>query len=118
MNHSEARRRIAQLSREIHEHDQRYYGEDRPVISDAEFDARVQRSLEVDAVDYWVEPKFDGLSIELVYENGVLSRGSTRGNGEVGEDITENLRTIRSIPLRLGGTGGDGRGGAKAKGSA
>ena len=157
---TQARKRIEQLSREIHEHDQRYYGEDRPTVSDAEydrlfrelvaleeehpdlrlpdsptlrvgmamrtafrkvphvapmlsldslmdadevreFDARVRRRMEVDAVDYWVEPKFDGLSIELVYEDGVFVRGSTRGDGENGEDVTENLRTVRSIPLRL-----------------
>src|SRR5206468_630471 len=67
-----------------------------------EFDARVRRALGVEHVSYRVEPKFDGLSIELVYEDGVLVRGSTRGNGEVGEDVTENLRTIRAIPLRLG----------------
>jgi len=161
MNATEAKKRIDKLASEIRQHDQRYYGENRPSISDAEydrllrelveleeqfpdlrppdsptlrvgaamrtafkkvphvapmlsldslmdesevreFDARVRRTLELETVDYWTEPKFDGLSIELVYEHGVLARGSTRGNGEVGEDITENLRTIRSIPLRLG----------------
>lgn len=66
-----------------------------------EFDARVRKALEVEAVEYVAEPKFDGLSIELVYEGGVLVRGATRGDGEVGEDVTENLRTIRAIPLRL-----------------
>src|SRR5206468_696536 len=71
-----------------------------------EFDARVRRALDVERVDYRVEPKFDGLSIELVYEDAVLVRGSTRGNGELGEDVTENLRTIRAIPLRLGGAAG------------
>jgi DNA ligase (NAD+) len=71
-----------------------------------EFDARVRKALDVEAVTYRVEPKFDGLSIELVYENGVLVRGSTRGNGEEGEDVTENLRTIRAIPLRLAARGG------------
>ncbi|MBI1797850.1 MAG: NAD-dependent DNA ligase LigA [Candidatus Eisenbacteria bacterium] len=65
------------------------------------FDERLRRTLEIERVDYVVEPKFDGLSVELVYEDGVLVRGSTRGDGEVGEDITENLRTIRAIPLRL-----------------
>ena len=69
-----------------------------------EFDGRVRRALEVESVRYRVEPKFDGLSIELVYEDGVLVRGSTRGNGEIGEDVTENLRTVRAIPLRLAGS--------------
>ena len=175
MNRTESRQRIEQLTREIHEHDQRYYGEARPSISDAaydqlyrelaaleeahpdlrlpdsptlrvgaalrtaflkvahvapmisldslmaadevrEFDARVHRALDLaadDAVEYWAESKFDGLSIELVYEDGVLVRGSTRGDGEHGELITENLRTIRSIPLRLG-SGGGGRSAAAA----
>jgi DNA ligase (NAD+) len=72
-----------------------------------EFDGRVRKALGTDEglfaepITYMAEPKFDGLSIELIYEDGVLVRGSTRGNGEVGEDVTENLRTIRSIPLRL-----------------
>ena len=72
-----------------------------------EFDRRVRKGLGLDAglfeesVAYLAEPKFDGLSIELVYEDGALVRGSTRGDGEVGEDVTENLRTIRAIPLRL-----------------
>jgi DNA ligase (NAD+) len=162
MTRPEARRRIAQLAREIRDHDRRYFAEDKPVISDAEydrlmrelraleeqhpdlrppdsptlrvgtglregfrkarhvtpmlsldsimdeagvreFDARVRRALEVEQVVYLAEPKFDGLSVELVYEDGVLARGLTRGDGEVGEDITENLRTIRAVPLRLDG---------------
>jgi len=65
------------------------------------FDERVRKGLEIDAPTYIAEPKFDGLSVELVYEDGVFTRGSTRGDGEAGEDITENLRTIKSLPLRL-----------------
>lgn len=64
-----------------------------------EFDERVRRM--VGPVNYVVEPKIDGLSVLLEYENGVLVRGSTRGDGITGEDITANLKTIRSIPLRL-----------------
>ncbi len=65
------------------------------------FDQRIRRELEVERVEYSVEPKFDGLSVELVYEDGRFVRGSTRGDGVMGEDITMNLRTIRSLPLHL-----------------
>mgnify|MGYP003324952511 CR=1 FL=1 len=65
------------------------------------FAQRMCRELKVDQVEYSVEPKFDGLSVELVYENGKFVRGSTRGDGVMGEDITMNLRTIRSLPLHL-----------------
>jgi len=65
------------------------------------FDRRIREALEVDTVDYAVEPKFDGLAISLVYENGVFTCGATRGDGYTGEDVTANLRTVRSIPLQL-----------------
>ena len=64
-----------------------------------EFDRRV-RETERD-VHYVVEPKIDGLSVSLEYTNGVLTRGSTRGDGDVREDVTANLRTVRSIPLKI-----------------
>lgn len=63
------------------------------------FDQRV-RAVTPD-VDYVVEPKVDGLSVALEYENGLFVRGATRGDGQVGEDVTENLRTVRSIPLKI-----------------
>ncbi len=65
-----------------------------------EFGQRVEEALP-DGVAYDVEPKVDGLSVALEYENGVFVRGATRGDGRVGEDVTENLRTVRAIPLRL-----------------
>ncbi|MEB2339850.1 MAG: NAD-dependent DNA ligase LigA [Nitrospirales bacterium] len=65
------------------------------------FDARMKRELETEQVAYTTEPKFDGLSVELVYEEGRFLRGATRGDGLVGEDVTINLRTIRSLPLQL-----------------
>lgn len=68
------------------------------------FDQRVRTGLETIAtVDYAVEPKFDGLAISLTYLNGVLAHGATRGDGAVGEEVTANLRTVHSIPLRLSG---------------
>lgn len=66
-----------------------------------EFDRRVREGLGREPVTYVAEPKLDGLAVTLMYQNGVLARGATRGDGETGEDITENLKTIRSIPLRL-----------------
>lgn len=66
-----------------------------------EFDERVRRHLGVEPVAYVCEPKMDGLAIELVYEGGAFVQGSTRGDGLVGEDVTQNLRTIRNLPLKL-----------------
>ena len=65
------------------------------------FDARMKRELETDQVVYTAEPKFDGLSVELVYDRGTFVRGSTRGDGRIGEEVTANLRTIRTLPLQL-----------------
>jgi DNA ligase (NAD+) len=155
-------RRAAELRRQIHEHNYRYYVLDRPSISDAAydrlfrelqelerqhpglvtpdsptqrvgaapaekfasvrhstpmlsldnafsdeelagFDRRVRERLGVTEVEYAAEPKLDGLAVSLVYETGVLVRGATRGDGFTGEDVTANVRTIRSIPLRLHG---------------
>jgi len=72
-----------------------------------EFDSRLKRVLEIGAsdathkLDYYTELKFDGLSVNLTYESGTLVSAATRGDGETGEDITQNIRTIRSVPLRL-----------------
>ncbi len=71
-----------------------------------EFDARIKRQADLppgERIEYVGEPKMDGLAVELVYEGGSFARGSTRGDGVVGEDVTQNLRTIRSVPLRLAG---------------
>jgi DNA ligase (NAD+) len=68
-----------------------------------DFVRRIRERLGRDDLEFSVEPKFDGLAISLHYEDGVFVRGATRGDGETGEDVTANLRTIRSIPLRLRG---------------
>jgi len=74
----------------------------------AEFCARINDRLglgEEKAMEYACEPKLDGIAVSLLYENGVLIRGATRGDGTTGEDITHNVRTIASIPLKLRGSG-------------
>jgi DNA ligase (NAD+) len=66
------------------------------------FDERVRKGLENDADPVYIaEPKLDGLGVELIYREGIFTAGSTRGDGTTGEDITHNLRTVRSIPLKL-----------------
>ncbi len=65
------------------------------------FDETCRTELGVDPVTYTAEPKFDGLAVELIYEEGQLVQASTRGDGQTGEDITANVKTIRSVPLRL-----------------
>ena len=77
-------------------------------ISDEEgaydFDNRVKRILEIDSdIEYEAEPKFDGVSASLTYEKGLLTQGATRGNGLMGENVTTNLKTINTIPLKLKG---------------
>jgi DNA ligase (NAD+) len=66
-----------------------------------EWDDRLRKAAGTTEFNYVVEPKIDGVSISLVYENGAFVRGVTRGDGDTGDDITNNLRTLRSIPLKL-----------------
>jgi DNA ligase (NAD+) len=65
------------------------------------FDKRVRQAVGADIVEYAAEPKFDGLAVSLVYRNGVFAQGATRGDGTTGEDVTPNLRTVGSIPLKI-----------------
>ena len=69
----------------------------------SDFDRRIREKLEQDNITYTVEPKLDGLAISLLYKDGVLVRGATRGDGATGEDVTQNVRTIETIPLKLVG---------------
>jgi DNA ligase (NAD+) len=64
-----------------------------------DWDKRTREALKIDTVEYCVEPKFDGASISLIYENDLLARGATRGDGSVGNDVTGNIKQIRSVPL-------------------
>ncbi len=65
------------------------------------FDKRIKDDIGIDEVEYAVEPKFDGLAITLTYKNGIFVQGATRGDGYTGENVTHNLKTIRSIPTKL-----------------
>jgi DNA ligase (NAD+) len=65
------------------------------------FDKRMRETLRVEEIEYAVEPKFDGLAVSLTYRDGVFAQGATRGDGTTGEDVTANLRTVRTIPLKL-----------------
>jgi DNA ligase (NAD+) len=68
-----------------------------------DFDRRVRERLETDEVEYAAEPKLDGLAVSLLYQGGRLVRAATRGDGVTGEDVTQNVRTIASVPLKLAG---------------
>lgn len=67
------------------------------------FDERVRKELGVAQVEYAAEPKFDGLAVSLLYQNGILVQAATRGDGTTGENVTENIKTVRNIPLKLHG---------------
>src|SRR4030065_256774 len=82
------KKEIEKLVKELNYHCYRYHVLDSPVISDQE-------------IEYTVEPKYDGLAIELTYRKGLLYRASTRGDGYEGEDVTQNIRTIKSVPLKI-----------------
>jgi DNA ligase (NAD+) len=70
------------------------------------FDGRLKRLLGTEEeIEYTVEPKYDGLALELAYRKGLLERASTRGDGNEGEDVTQNIRTIKSVPVRIEGAG-------------
>ena len=66
-----------------------------------DFDARLKRLAKIDQIDYVAEPKLDGLAVNLIYKNGLFVRGATRGDGATGEDVTQNLKTISSLPLKM-----------------
>jgi DNA ligase (NAD+) len=88
-------------------HEQRMLSLDN-AFSDAEladFDRRVRERLETGSVDYAAEPKLDGLAVSLLYSDGRLVRAATRGDGTTGEDVTRNVRTINTVPLKLAGSG-------------
>ncbi|MDJ0956235.1 MAG: hypothetical protein QNI91_05250, partial [Arenicellales bacterium] len=68
------------------------------------FDRRVRERVGKESMEYVAEPKLDGVAVSLLYQDGVLIRGATRGDGDTGEDITQNLRTVKTIPLRLHGS--------------
>lgn len=66
-----------------------------------DFDARIRRLAKTDSMDYVAEPKLDGLAVNLIYEDGLFIRGATRGDGNTGEDVTQNLKTISTLPLKM-----------------
>lgn len=160
MDMDTASKRISELRKTIEYHNRRYYQQDAPEISDAEydrlmrelqdleerypdddlasspsrrvgaaplskfspfvhpspmlslanafspadildFDARLKKLSGIEKIDYVCEPKLDGLAVNLIYENGLFTRGATRGDGATGEEVTQNLKTISSVPLKM-----------------
>lgn len=69
------------------------------------YSQRIMRLLPGETFEFWVDPKLDGLAVEVIYEQGIMTRAATRGNGYIGEDVTSNMRTVRNLPLRLIGAG-------------
>ncbi len=92
---------LAQFSKVLHEFPLLSLDSEMDEESVGAFDQRVRKELDVNQVTYTAEPKYDGLSVELTYDNGIFVRGATRGDGTIGEDVTHNLRTIRALPLQL-----------------
>ncbi|MEF2231023.1 MAG: NAD-dependent DNA ligase LigA [Pseudodesulfovibrio sp.] len=88
-----------------YEHAERMYSLDNAMDTDAwyAFTERVAKSLGSDRVEYWADPKMDGLALEVIYERGRFVRAATRGDGQVGEDVTGNMRTVMNLPLTLRG---------------
>ena len=88
-----------------YEHAERMYSLDNAMDTDAwfAFTDRVSKSLGTERVEYWTDPKMDGLALEVIYENGRFVRAATRGDGLVGEDVTGNMRTVMNLPLNLRG---------------
>ena len=72
-----------------------------------EFDSRIKRLAGLDNISYIAEPKLDGLAVNLIYENGIFKQGATRGDGTMGEDVTQNLKTIFPLPLKIKNTHGN-----------
>src|SRR4030042_424261 len=101
MDRSEAGKRIGELRKIIEHHNHLYYVLSKPEITD--FDNRVRKTIG-DDFEYAAELKYDGVAISLTYENGHLKQALTRGDGEKGDVVTDNVRTIRTIPLKLQGT--------------
>ncbi len=70
-----------------------------------DFDRRILDKLEVDHVEYVAEPKLDGLAVTIMYRDGIMNYAATRGDGSTGEDVTQNIRTVKTVPLKLSGNG-------------